>query len=415
MENTLKILIAGRSKSAIQSLARGIAKPDFEVTCRHISNGHSDPLYGLETFPDLLVFHLSELGEEELSGLLERPATERPATVVIGPAKNTACVRAAWKAGVYDYLEHPVNAVDLLESIQVICNEGQERDLRQAGSLITIVGGKGGLGASFLAANLAHIMTVSSDRRVALIGLDAQFGSLAPYLGLSPKHGLIRTLNMVEHLDQVAVEACMTKHKSGLSVLCPLEEEMILAGDIPVDRFSHLLDLMKESYDQVVIDQPCRYDEMSAAVYERADHILLIVQQDLASLRNAVRLQNVLLNHLAVSKDKITIIVNRYEKTAVIALVDIARSMNVDKSVLAVVPNSYKHVDASITFGVPIFEQARPSSVTRALMRLESRLDNVTENAPQGALSRAISQLIGTTCNGLGIKWNRPEAAQGRP
>ena len=411
MENLLKVLVAGRSKPVIQLLARVIAKREFEVTCRHISNGHSDPLYGLDPTPDLLVFHLSDRGEEELNSLLERPATERPATLVIGTAENSACVRAAWKAGVCDYLEDPVREADLFESIQVICKELRDSDFRQEGSLISIVGGKGGSGGSFLAANLAHIMTVSSELRVALIDLDAQFGSLARYLDLSPQHGLIRTLDMVEHLDRVAVEACMTKHKSGLSLLGPLEDEIILARDIPIDRFSRLLDLMKESYERVVVDQPCRYDEMSAAVYERADHILLIVQQDLANLRNAARLQNVLLRHLAVPKDRITIVVNRYEKNAAIELVDIARSMKVDKSALAVVPNSYRHVDESITFGVPILERARHSSVTKALMTLESRLADVTESAPRGVLSRAISQLVGKTCNGLGIKWNRAEAA----
>jgi pilus assembly protein CpaE len=411
VENLLKILVAGRSKPAIQALARAIASPELEVRCRHISNGHSDPLYGIEQFPDLMVFHLSEFGEEELASLLERPSSERPATLVIGPAENTICARAAWKAGVYDYLEAPINEADLRESVRAVCTELQDRNLGQEGRLISVISGKGGSGSSFLAANLAHLMTISSELQVALIDLDMQFGSLAQYLNLPPKHGLIRSLDMVEHLDHVSVEACMTKHKSGLSLLSPLENEIILTRDIPIERFSYLLDLMKNSYDRVIIDQPCRYDKLSTAVLERTDHILLVVQQDLANLRNAMRLQKALLSRLAFPRDNITIVVNRYEKNAAIELADIARSMNVDKAALAVVPNSYKHVDESITFGVPMLEHAPHSSVTSALMALKSRLTGAPESSPHGILSQTLFQLAGKTCDGLGIKRTRPEAA----
>lgn len=397
MYNKISILVAGRSKGALEELTAELAGQEYALAQKHINNGHSDPLYGLEKHPDILVFHLSEQGEEELACLLDHPAEMRPATLVIGPAGNTSLMRIALQAGARDYLTEPLDVAELHNAMERLRKEFRQATSDTAdGSLVAVVSAKGGAGASFVATNLAHMMSCNSAMQIALLDLDLQFGSLAQYLDLRPEHGLMTALDMAEHLDKVAVDAYMTKHESGIALLGPLADEVILSRDVSTERFGVLLDLLKDNYEGVVADLPRQIDDLSGEVYERADRILLVMQQELANLKDAVRLRNILVRELGVPRDRITVAVNRYEKNAAVELGDIARALGTEKEELVLVPNSYRSVADSVNMGIPMLDHARGSSVTKALMALESRLTGShASDSGRSMISRAITQLMG--------------------
>ena len=78
-------MVAGRSQDAIAELQEALTAEGREVEMRYISNGHSNPLYGVKDWPDILVFHLSAKGAEEIESLLENPQAARPLTIVKSP------------------------------------------------------------------------------------------------------------------------------------------------------------------------------------------------------------------------------------------------------------------------------------------------------------------------------------------
>ena len=391
----MQIVIAGRDKTALTALRNLIESPEFEISIRHINNGHADPLYGLADLPNLLIFHLDESNEAELACLVDRPAELRPEILVIGPEGNSRFMRMAMKAGACDYLEDPVDSAELIEALENIRKSfRQQQQVIHTGRLIAVVSAKGGAGASFLALNLAHMMAAASQLRVALIDLDLQFGALGQYLDLDTEHGLLRALDMADHLDAVAVDAYMAKHASGVSLLGPLQDEMVLTGDIPIDRFSKLLDLLKTNYDRTIVDQPRQIDDVSAAVYQNADRVLIVMQQDLANVRDATRLRKILLRELAVPEDHITVVVNRYDKSGPVELGDICRSLGVEKKDVVLVPNHYRNVAESMNVGIPMLDHARGSAVTKALIALEAQLGGRTEAAKENILSRTFSNIL---------------------
>ena len=114
----IKILIAGRNKDALTSMEERLLNSRYQVSIRHISNGHADPLHGVPDLPDLLIFHMDENDEAELTCLVERPQELRPATLIIGPGGNTRLMRLAMKAGAIDYLEDPAKDSDLTEVLE---------------------------------------------------------------------------------------------------------------------------------------------------------------------------------------------------------------------------------------------------------------------------------------------------------
>lgn len=394
MANALKILLAGRDKSALAALQSSVVDPRFETEVRHISNGHADPLHGVPDLPDLLIFHMDISNEEELKCLVERPPELRPEILVVGPQGNTKLMRLAMKAGACDYLEHPASAEDVYEAVDCVWKSLRYQVTEESGGLIAIVSAKGGSGSSFLSVNLAHIMAAELHFRVALLDLDMQFGTLGQYLDLRTEHGLLGALDMADHLDAVALDAYMAKHESGLALLGPLHEEIVLTRDIPLDRFRQLLDLSKESYSYTIADLPRQIDDVSAAVYERAERAMIVVQQDLANIRDASRLRKILTSQLAVPEERVMVVVNRYDKSNPVELDDICKSLGVEKDNVMLVPNHYRDVAESVNMGIPMLEHARNSSVTTGLLNLASRISGRETAGKTGLFSKAVSSMI---------------------
>jgi pilus assembly protein CpaE len=387
-------MVAGRSKTVLGVLDKQLQNPNYEVRQRHISNGHSNPLFGISELPDILVFHLSAMGEDEVNSLFENPAESRPATIIIGPADNMKCIRLSMQAGVRDYLDEPLNEEELQSSLGRICGDlncDEARESASATMMTAVVSTKGGCGASFLATNLAHVMASEGRNDVALLDLDLQFGSLAQYLDIKPKHGLVTALDMADQLDSMALNAYMAKHSSGLALMSPLDDEIILPRDIDSTRFGRILDLLNESYSRIVVDLPRQIDELSADIYERADHILLVTQQEFASVRDANRLRNLILTELAVPADRIKVIINRYDKNAAVELGDISRSMGIDKKDFILIPNSYKSVAESINIGIPMLEHAQSSQVTKAIVAASHQIEGRELDTQTHIVSRVLS------------------------
>jgi pilus assembly protein CpaE len=396
VRDKIDIMVAGRSKTVLGVLDKQLQNPNYKVRQRHVSNGHSNPLYGISELPDILVFHLSALGEDEVNSLFENPAESRPATIIIGPADNMKCIRLSMQAGVRDYLEEPLNEEELQASLDRICSDLSSSEAAQTSSatlMTAVVSTKGGCGASFLATNLAHVMASENNGNVALLDLDLQFGSLAQYLDIKPKHGLVTALDMADQLDSTALNAYMAKHSSGLALMSPLDDEIILPRDIDSTRFGRILDLLNESYSRIVVDLPRQIDELSADIYERADHILLVTQQEFASVRDANRLRNLILSELSVPANRITVIINRYDKNSAVELGDISRSMGIDKKDFILIPNSYKSVAESINIGIPMLEHSPNSQVTKAIIAASHQLEGRELDTQTGVVSRVLSNL----------------------
>jgi pilus assembly protein CpaE len=392
----LKVLVASRDKTALGGLVGSMAPATFDVISKHVSNGHADPLHGLAQSPDIIVWHVGASGEADLAEIVNQTPAGRPPTIVIGPAGKTACMRLAMQGGARDYLEEPVAAGDLLASLERIQREISDLGPTPESKLVAVVSAKGGSGASFIAVNLAHIMSSHSGAHVALLDLDLQFSSLAQYLNLKPENGLLQALDMADQLDGVALDAYMAKHKSGLSMIGVLEDEMVLTRDIPLGQFAHLLDTVQLNYDRVVVDLPRQIDDVAAAVYERADHVLLVMQQEIGNLRDAMRLRNILVRQLGLPQEKLDIVINRYDKSFQVGVTDIQRALGCEDRAPMLLPNQYRDVSESINVGVPMLDHRRGSPVTKALMQLEARLAGGSrDDVPRGAISRVFANLIG--------------------
>jgi pilus assembly protein CpaE len=384
----VNVLLVSRRKDTLDQLESVLTKqPGLRLQRRLTVNGHVDPLHDIQQLPDALILHLGEKSHAELESLAARPVDKRPALIVVGSGGDTNVLRLAMQAGARDLLPLPLVEADLIAALQRI-ERDRRTDAARAGSVLAFMNAKGGCGSTLLACNVAHTLTTLSDRSVTLVDLDLQFGAIPVYFDLFPKRGMLQALENIEGLDAAALRGYLAEHSSGLRILGQAAQDTLPMRAVTPQHLNQLLHVAGQGADYVIVDLPRRIDAATAVVLERAQQVVLVVQQSIATLRDATRLMNCLRRELGVSKDRILVVVNRYNKEAGITTEDIRTTLSCGD--LSLVPNDYKNVSECVNTGVPLLARAPNAAITRAVVELQCRLGGAQPDRP-GLLARTLS------------------------
>jgi len=391
----IRVLIASRAQAPLRALQQCLAgRSQFETHTRLISNGHTDPLHGVPFDPDLVVLRFDAEHLAELAAWTAHNAASRPPLIVVGPAAAPEAMRLAIRAGAKDFLAEPVTAADLvavLERVHAESIEASRRSPGPTGSLHAFVGAAGGAGTSFIATNVARMLALKVDRpgdSPVLIDMDLNFSPLLHYLDLHPERGLLQALDALTGLDEHALSGFLTSHRSGLRVLSNISGPAVLSKDISSEKLARLLELLVSHHGHVLVDAPHALDTLTATVFGIATHVVLVVQQSVLQVRNAVRLQQILKGELGVPTDRMRVVVNRYNKDALVQLDDIHRSLG--EVEILTVPSHYRSALESTDTGVPLYDVDRDSTVVRALQKVAHALAGTDDKPRSGLLSRVL-------------------------
>lgn len=390
----IRVLIASRAAAPLRALQQCLAgRSKYEVHARLISNGHTDPLHGVPFDPDLVVLRFDAEHLAELAAWNASHAAARPPLIVVGPA-NAEAMRLAIRAGAKDFLAEPVAAADLaavLDRVHAELAETTRRSAGPAGALHAFVGAGGGAGTSFLATNVARMLALKTARPgdwPVLIDMDLNFSPLLHYLDLHPERGLLQALDALTGLDEHALSGFLTSHRSGLRLLSNVHGPAVLSKDVSSEKLARLLELLVSHHGHVLVDAPHALDTLTATVFGIATHVVLVVQQSVLQVRNAVRLQQILRDELGVPTDRMRVVVNRYHKDALVQLDDVQRSLG--EVEILTVPSHYRSALESTDTGVPLYDVDRDSALVRALQKVAHTLAGTDDKPRSGLLSRVL-------------------------
>ena len=130
-------------------------------------------------------------------------------------------------------------------------------------------------------------------------------------------------------------------------------------------------------------------DGVFSATYDHDPHGNLTRMPHLAD--DAMRMLQIF-NHHGVRNEQVLIVINRFEKGASISLEDMQRAVHGIEVVT--LPSDFKTVAESINLGIPMYEHARGSAVTKALMNLGTTLGGRPVKAAGGLFGKAFSGLL---------------------
>jgi len=292
--------------------------------------------------------------------------------IIISAEQSPAFLLKAMQAGVREVLPPPVDEAALQAAVQRVARKCRPVDVpADLGEVMAFVACKGGSGASFLAANLAYLLSVRDGRTVALIDLDLQFGDALLMLSdQAPASDIAEVARSIARLDAELLRAAMVQVSGTLSVLAA-PEELTQALEVQGDHIGAIIKQARQMFDFVVIDAGRSINAVSLRALDAATHIFPVMQLNVPNVRDAKRLRD-LFRTLDYAPQKIHWLVNRYQKNDDITLDSLQHTLGVPR--VATVPNHFAGVSASVNQGVPIGKLARNNPVSRALMDLTQRI-----------------------------------------
>lgn len=248
---------------------------------------------------------------------------------------------------------------------------------REAGQVVAFMPSKGGSGATFLATNIGH--QLSMRRSVLLIDLNLQFGDALSYVSdLRPTSTLADVARDIGRLDASLLAASTVKVAPGFSILAA-PEDLSRALEVKAEHIDAILQVAAAQYDFVLFDLGLRIDPLAIRVLDRADRIFPVLQPSLPHIRNVTRLMQVF-KSLGYASGKVELLVNRSAGGTEIGLSDMRRSLG--GATLVSVPDGGKDVDASINRGVPLAEMSRGSALCKRLVEIAHTLSPRQKEAP---------------------------------
>ena len=289
--------------------------------------------------------------------------------IIISSEQSPAFLMKAMQAGVREVLPPPDNGMALQAAVQRMARKRVPLAAAPPvqGQVLAFMGCKGGSGASFLAANLAHVLSVRDERTVALLDLDLQFGdSLLMLSDQRPTSDVAEVAANIGRLDADLLRSAMVQVSDRLAVLAS-PDELSQALEVKAMHVEAIVRQARQMFDFVVIDVGRSIDAVSLQALDMADRIMPVLQLTVPQVRDAKRLRK-LFRSLEYRAEKIHWIVNRYQKSGEITLESLQQSLST-KDVVTV-PNHFAGVTASINQGVPIEKLAKNSPVARSLIEL---------------------------------------------
>jgi pilus assembly protein CpaE len=245
---------------------------------------------------------------------IERVRNLRPDLPQIAALESAdaGLVRTLLREGVADVVALPLTAHDMFEAaISVLQSRTPQPDPRAAmAPMVVVARALGGSGATTLVTQLAA--EFAKGARACIFDLDLQFGRVADVLGLQPRRNLTDLLDAGVRIDASFMHSVAAQHASGISVIAAPKDILPLES-VDAEQLHKVLGIARQEYDFVFVDMPSNLTNWSLSVLAEADSILMVVEQSLASLRQAKRRLD-LFQTVGIQNQTVGVVVNRMER-----------------------------------------------------------------------------------------------------
>ncbi len=252
----------------------------------------------------------------------------------------------------------------------------------RSGVVIPVHGMAGGTGATTFAVNLAwELATVDKKNppRVCLLDLDLQFGSVSTYLDLPRKESVLEMLSDTANIDSEAFMQALLTYNDRLFVLTAPTDMVPLELVSPAD-IGKIIEMARVNFDYVVIDMPSSMVEWSQSVLEASHVYFAMLELDMRSAQNTLRLKRALQAE-DLPFDKLRFILNRApgftDLTGKSRVKRLAESLSIAIEVL--LPDGGKAVAQNGDHGMPLAEGAAKNALRKEIAKLAKSVHDINQ------------------------------------
>jgi pilus assembly protein CpaE len=337
----LSITIVGAADRQLEELLRG---PNIRLKSLAVSDllALAQPSAGQ---PDVVILDLRETAS--LPPTLATLKRQHPATgvVIVAARMDPVLMLEAMRAGVNEWIADPITAAELNAAIERV---GNARVASKQGQIVAFVGAKGGVGTTTTAVNVATALAQAvPEERTLLMDFHLSYGDAAVVLGAEPRCSVADALENTHRLDEAFFESLVVQSKgTGVHLLASAERAV---GAVDMRRIATLLTFAASHYRYTFLDVP-RSEAAVLDSLEGVASILIVANQELATVRNAGRIAATLRQRYG--KDRVKVVISRYDRQSEIANEDVERV--VGSPVKYTVPSDYRAALNALNKGRPI-------------------------------------------------------------
>ncbi len=342
----------------------------------------------VDELPEVVVVH-ERIGPVPALELIREVALRFPAVgvILVTSDPGPGLFQAAMDYGARGLVALPLSYEELASRVQAVAQwsvgvrrhlgSGEDVFTGVGGTVVTVGGAKGGVGATLTAVQLA-LAAQASGRPTALVDMDLQTGDIASYLDVQFRRSVVDLAAINDISPRVLADAVF-RHDTGLALLlAPGEGER---GEEVTDRAARqIVSALRSRYEVVVIDCGAQLGGAGAAAVEMADAALLVTTPDVVSVRGAKRAVR-MWDRLQIRKaEETTVVVNRHTRGTEIQPALIQKITGTPVAATTV-PANFKELQGAVDAG-RVHEIDSKSTVKQALWALAGELRLV--RAPEG-------------------------------
>lgn len=294
-ERVLSTLLVSSDPEVLEAMRLALSGPGF-TNVGEAWPGIDAARRAAATQPDVVVLHVEDPLVPALR-TVQAIAEACPAGLaVVSSLTEIDTVRRIMNAGAHDYLTLPLTDEALQDAVIRAARAAERRrnssDAARpaapaaAGTVISVVGPRGGVGKTTIAANLAVEIARLTGTAVAIADLDVHFGTVGLTLDVLAQTGIREWLREHAGRPNAPLARHLTDHHSGLRVLAAPADGGV---DTPITA-ADVADLVADlsgTHEYVVLDTPASLSEATAAAIDLAPLTMIVTTPDLPALRSA--------------------------------------------------------------------------------------------------------------------------------
>ncbi len=264
-----------------------------------------------------------------------------------------------------------------------------------AGHIITLIGGKGGVGKSQVAANLALAYAAELRAKTLLLDFDQKAcGDQNIITGLKSKKNVKELAEFSGAIDPRSIQLFTADHKAGISFI-GMPTEAIAASQINEEGLGKVLKAITNIYPVTIIDGGSELTPLTLKALEFSTLIFLVSSPDVLAVNQCRRMYSDLVTMLF-PKDMIQILVNQAVNGHPVSPEVIGKQIG--KPVFHAIPRDDASCIAALSRSTPVLVGAKSSpfgnGVTDCARKLIQKnvlktLEKLTKPQDAGAAAQA--------------------------
>lgn len=233
--------------------------------------------------------------------------------------------------------------------------------------IISIVGGKGGVGKSTFAVNFAITTAIDTKAKVCLVDIDPRAcGDIALLLGIKSKRTLLELGQHEGKFDPNLMNNYVSPHSSGIHYIpSVLEPEQM--SQLEPQQVARAFQLLQSVYNYIIVDMGSDIESQNVKALEVSSMIIVATLPEILVLHHTRKVIEKVQN-LLFPPELIKLVVNRFAPTKGISPQVIQN--NLKKQILGIIPEDEPTTVAAMAKAQPFILAAPRTEITKAYFTL---------------------------------------------